>query len=85
VNKERSATGPDNPGKIPGPEEPVAGTMPDAGEKLLNGEPGARVPEEKPGPGTNATRDIPALSDSSTSGTGEQTQDNQPGPAGVKI
>jgi hypothetical protein len=78
ANTNRSATGPDDSGKIPGPEEPVAGTMPDAGEKLSDRETGAMVPEEKPGPGTNATQEIPVQPEGITSGTGGQSPGNIP-------
>jgi hypothetical protein len=58
--------------------------MPDAGQKLLNIGTGAMVPEEKPGPGTNATQEIPVPSDSITSGTGGQSPGSIPDPEGVK-
>jgi hypothetical protein len=84
VNKKRSATGPDIPGKIPGPEEPVAGTNPYAGEKLSNEVPGVEVSEEKPGPGTNASQEIPVSYEGITSGTGGQSPGNTPDSEGAK-
>jgi hypothetical protein len=79
VRKGGTATGPDDPGKNPGPEEPVSGANPKAGKKPGNQRTGAAVPADTPDPGRPVPEETPASPADRGSVPGEHPSDRTPG------